>query len=68
MEFLIEQNMSRVLYNIGLGEKQLLTTDKMITLDQALDQALGQASQSRPAKAAPAPSPSGSTPENGVIR
>jgi hypothetical protein len=38
VEFLIEQNMSRVLYNIGLGEKQLATSDKMITLDEALEQ------------------------------
>jgi hypothetical protein len=53
VEFLIEQNMSRVLYNIGLGEKQLATADKMVTLDQALD----QASQSRPAEPAP-PQPS----------
>jgi antitoxin (DNA-binding transcriptional repressor) of toxin-antitoxin stability system len=64
VEFLIEQNMSRVLYNIGLGEKQLTTPEKMTTLDQALD----QASRSRPAKPAPAPSPSGRTREPGVSR
>jgi hypothetical protein len=39
VEFLIEQNMSRVLYNIGLGEKQIRTPDKMTTLNEALDQA-----------------------------
>jgi antitoxin (DNA-binding transcriptional repressor) of toxin-antitoxin stability system len=39
VEFLIEQNMSRVLYNIGLGEKQLTTSDELTTLDQALGQA-----------------------------
>jgi antitoxin (DNA-binding transcriptional repressor) of toxin-antitoxin stability system len=64
VEFLIEQNMSRVLYNIGLGEKQLTTPEKMTTLDQALD----QASRSRPAKPAPAPSPSGRAREPGVSR
>ena len=36
VEFLLEQNMSRVLYNIALGEKQISTPDKMITLDEAL--------------------------------
>ena len=50
VEFLIEQNMSRVLYNIGLGEKQLRTSDEMTTLDKALEQA-------KPARSAnPAPS------------
>ena len=39
VEFLIEQNMSRVLYNVGLGEKQMSTPDKMTTLDEALGQA-----------------------------
>ena len=34
VEFLIEQNMSRVLYNIALGEKQLTTSDKMTTLER----------------------------------
>jgi hypothetical protein len=34
VEFLIEQNISRVLYNIGLAEKQLNTPDTMTTLDQ----------------------------------
>jgi hypothetical protein len=61
VEFLIEQNMSRVLYNIGLGEKQLTTPDEMTTLDQVL----GQAS---PASPAAAPPPSGRTRERGVIR
>jgi hypothetical protein len=36
VEFLLEQNMSRVLYNIGLGEKQISTPDLMVTLDEAL--------------------------------
>ena len=40
VEFLIEQNISRVLYNIGLGEKQIGTPDKLTTLDEALDLAL----------------------------
>jgi hypothetical protein len=39
VEFLVEQNISRVLYNIVLGEKQLATPDKMTTLEQALEQA-----------------------------
>ena len=39
VEFLIEQNMSRVLYNTALGEKEIWTPEKMITLDEALDQA-----------------------------
>jgi hypothetical protein len=34
VQFLIEQNVSRVLYNIGLGEKQLGTSDALTTLDQ----------------------------------
>lgn len=38
VEFLIEENMSRVLYNIALGEKQLMTPDKMTTLDEVLGQ------------------------------
>ena len=36
VEFLIEQNMSRVLYNTALGEKEILTSRKMLTLDDAL--------------------------------
>jgi antitoxin (DNA-binding transcriptional repressor) of toxin-antitoxin stability system len=38
VEFLLEQNMSRVLYNIALGEKQLATRDKMTTLGQVVGQ------------------------------
>jgi antitoxin (DNA-binding transcriptional repressor) of toxin-antitoxin stability system len=57
VEFLIEQNMSRVLYNIGLGEKQLTTPEKMITLDQALE----QGSPARKAKRAPLPSSGAAT-------
>ena len=64
VEFLIEQNMSRVLYNIGLGEKQLTTSDKMTTLDQAL----GQAKPARAANPAPSPSPVDRTQETGIIR
>lgn len=41
VEFLIEQNMSRVLDNISLGEKQLATSEKMATLEQVLDQGAG---------------------------
>jgi hypothetical protein len=37
VEFLIEQNMSRVLYNIGLAEKQLSTGEKFAPLDQVTD-------------------------------
>jgi hypothetical protein len=37
VEFLIEQNMSRVLYNIALSEKQIRTPDQMTTPDEALD-------------------------------
>ncbi len=33
MEFLVEQNMSRVLYNIGMAEKQLCTLEEMTSLD-----------------------------------
>jgi hypothetical protein len=33
VEFLIERNMSRVLYNISLGEKQLGTPDQLVPLD-----------------------------------
>jgi len=36
VEFLIEQNMSRVLYNTALGEKEILNSQKMLTLDDAL--------------------------------
>jgi antitoxin (DNA-binding transcriptional repressor) of toxin-antitoxin stability system len=36
VEFLIEQNMSRVLYNTALGEKEILGSRKMLTLDDAL--------------------------------
>jgi len=35
--FLIEQNVSRVLYNIGLSEKQLSADDGLTTLDELLD-------------------------------
>lgn len=37
VQFLIEQNMSRVLYNIGMGEKELSAADKLTTLDQLFD-------------------------------
>lgn len=33
VEFLLEQNMSRVLYNIGLAEKQMGTAEPMTSLD-----------------------------------
>jgi hypothetical protein len=48
VEFLIEQNMSRVLYNIALSEKQIGTQDKMTTLDEALDQVAAEAAPPRP--------------------
>lgn len=34
VEFLLEQNMSRVLYNVGLAEKQIRAQDAMTSLDQ----------------------------------
>ncbi len=36
VDFLIEQNMSRILYNIALSEGRIRTLDKMTTLDEAL--------------------------------
>ena len=39
VEFLIEQNMSRVLENIERGESRLGAPGRMTTLDEALDQA-----------------------------
>jgi hypothetical protein len=64
VEFLIEQNMSRVLYNIGLGEKQLTTPDKMTTLDQVLD----QDTSARAANPAPSRSPAARKQDTGIIR
>jgi antitoxin (DNA-binding transcriptional repressor) of toxin-antitoxin stability system len=37
VQFLIEQNMARVLHSVALGEKQLGTADKLTTLDQVSD-------------------------------
>ena len=34
VEFLLEQNMSRVLYNVGLAEKEMRTASPMTSLDQ----------------------------------
>lgn len=34
VQFLLEQNMSRVLYNIGLAEKQIRTADAFVSLDR----------------------------------
>jgi hypothetical protein len=51
VEFLIEQNMSRVLYNIGMGEKELKNGDA-ITLAEALGE------DGSPAPGAKLPSPS----------
>jgi antitoxin (DNA-binding transcriptional repressor) of toxin-antitoxin stability system len=64
VEFLIEQNISRVLYNIGLGEKQLATSDKMTTLEQVL----GQASPAEPARPGSSPSPAGRARETRTAR
>ena len=61
VEFLIEQNMSRVLYNIGLGEKQLAASDKMTTLEQVLSQA-GSSQAADPA------SPAEHSQETGIPR
>jgi antitoxin (DNA-binding transcriptional repressor) of toxin-antitoxin stability system len=63
VEFLIEQNMSRVLYNIGLGEKQLTTPEKMVTLDQVLE----QANPAKIAKLEPSPSPAARTKDTGAV-
>ncbi len=58
VEFLIEQNMSRVLYNIALSEKQIRTPDKMFTLDEALNQADdAQSAHSRSALVTDIPDP-----------
>lgn len=62
VEFLIEQNMSRVLYNITLGEKQLKTPDKMATLDEVLKQ-VGPSDQAAPDP----PGPTERTQKTGVI-
>lgn len=64
VQFLIEQNMSRVLYNIGLGEKQLAAHDKMTTLEQALE----PVSPARAAKPAPSPSLVDRTQDTGINR
>lgn len=37
VQFLIEQNLSRVLYNIRLGEDQLGTANKLTTVDELVD-------------------------------
>jgi hypothetical protein len=63
VEFLIEQNMSRVLYNIGLGEKQLATSDKMTTLEQVLSQA-----SSSPAADPALPAPAKHSQKTGIPR
>jgi antitoxin (DNA-binding transcriptional repressor) of toxin-antitoxin stability system len=64
VEFLIEENMSRVLYNIGLGEKQLMTPDKMTTLDEVVDQSGAQP----PAPAAAAAQPVTRPPQEAAVR
>lgn len=66
VEFLVEQNMSRVLYNIGLGEKQLTTPDPMVTLDQALEDAK-TAETAKPARP-PARSRAERAEETGTVR
>jgi hypothetical protein len=49
VEFLIEQNLSRILYNIGLGEKQIMAPGKLTTLGETLSQAdAGEAASQRP--------------------
>jgi hypothetical protein len=40
VEFLIEQNMSRVLYNMALSQNQISTQNQMTTLDEVLDDPL----------------------------
>jgi len=47
VEFLIEQNMSRILYNIGLSEKKISAQDQMTTLEQALAGPPGSAASSK---------------------
>ncbi len=49
VEFLIEQNVSRVLYNISLSEKHLTTADRLTPLDQVIE-AAGRSDQPRPAE------------------
>jgi len=43
VEFLLEQNMSRVLYNVGLAEKEIRTARPMTSLDQVNRQWAGPA-------------------------
>ena len=43
VEFLLEQNMSRVLYNVGLAEKEIRTARPMTSLDQVNGQWAGPA-------------------------
>ena len=40
VEFLIEQNMSRVLYNMALSQNQISAQNQMTTLDEVLDDPL----------------------------
>jgi antitoxin (DNA-binding transcriptional repressor) of toxin-antitoxin stability system len=51
VEFLIEQNMSRILYNIGLAEDKIKTQDKMTTIEDALGSDDEAAAPSHPALA-----------------
>jgi hypothetical protein len=59
VQFLMEQNISRVLYNVGLGEKEIGTGEKLATLDGTLREAeSGRASTERagqPTPGAPVP-------------
>lgn len=57
VEFLIEQNLSRILYNIGLAEDKIRTQDKMTTLEDALGSDDEAAASSHPALARRPPKP-----------
>lgn len=38
VQYLVEQNLSRVLYNVGLAERTLSTADQLTTSDELIDQ------------------------------
>jgi len=58
VQFLIEQNISRVLYNIHQGEKELTIPGTMTTLDREIP----------PGSARPGPSLTAGIPETGIGR
>lgn len=52
VDFLVEQNISRIMYNIALSERNIRAPDKMTTLDEASDHA-EEASASQKLSVAP---------------